>query len=90
MMKFQNPSTGAIQEVSSMAWLWVFLFGFVYFAVKGVWWHVLGWILFAIVTLGLSLLIYPIFANDIMRKHYLSKGWVELPVEDATTNQQPE
>ncbi|EXJ16466.1 hypothetical protein [Imhoffiella purpurea] len=84
MMKFQNPSTGEILEVSSMVWLWVLLLGFVYFAIKGVWTHVLGWILFAIVTFGLSWMIYPMFANDIMRRHYVSKGWVELPTEDET------
>lgn len=77
-MKFKNPSNGYIEEVSSMAWLWVLLFGTIYFAVKGVWTHFLVSLIFALLTLGISWLVYPFFASGIMRKHYLKKGWFEV------------
>lgn len=77
-MKFQNPSNGYVEEVSSVAWLWVLLFGVIYFAVKGVWTHAFAGLFLAIITGGISWLIYPFFASGIMRKHYLKRGWVEV------------
>lgn len=76
-MQFKNPSNGYIEEVS-YTWLWVLLFGCFYFMVKGVWTHVLASFLCAILTSGVSWLIYPFFAPSIIRKHYLRKGWVEI------------
>ncbi|NEX20254.1 hypothetical protein G3480_07990 [Thiorhodococcus mannitoliphagus] len=81
MMKFKNPETGAIEEVPALAPLWVLLFGVFYFAYKGIWNHVLGSILFAIVTAGLSWLVYPFFAYDILCKHYVDRGWIEVTEE---------
>lgn len=81
MMKLKNPETGEVVEISPFVWVWVLLFGVFYFAFKGMWTHVLAGTLFAIVTMGLSWLIYPFFATDIMRKHYLRKGWIEIPPE---------
>ena len=80
-MKFKNPTNGYIEEVGSPG-LWVFLFGFFYFAIKGVWTHAIAGLLLAGVTLGLSWLIYPFFASGIMRKHYLSRGWLEVTAGD--------
>ncbi|MDP3013051.1 MAG: hypothetical protein Q8M92_02330 [Candidatus Subteraquimicrobiales bacterium] len=77
-MKFQNPTNGYIEEVSSPG-LWTFLCGFLYFAVKGVWTHAIAGLVLAIFTWGISWLIYPFFASSIMRTHYLRKGWVEIP-----------
>lgn len=77
-MKFKNPSNGYIEEVSSMSWLWVLLFGTIYFAVKGVWTHALVSFVFAVITAGVSWLIYPFFTSGIMRKHYLKKGRIEV------------
>lgn len=79
-MKFKNPSNDYIEEVSTVAWLWVLLFGVIYFAIKGVWTHVLIGFIFALLTAGISWLIYPFFASSIMRKHYLNKGWIEVNV----------
>jgi len=75
---FKNPSNGYIEEVSRDAWLWVLLFGCVYFAIKGVWTHAIAGFLLAICTCGTSWLIYPLFAADIMKRHYLRKGWVQI------------
>lgn len=76
-MKFKNPTNGYVEEVSSPG-LWVLLFGFIYFAVKGVWTHAVAGLVLACFTFGISWLIYPFFASDIMRKHYLKQGWAEV------------
>lgn len=80
-MTFKHPQTGAIESVSELAWLWVLLFGFFYFTYKRIWIQVFAHILFAIVTFGLSWLIYPFLAADLIRKHYLKRGWVEVTEE---------
>lgn len=75
---FKNPANGYTEEVSRDAWLWVLLFGCIYFAVKGVWTHATAGFLLAFFTCGLSWLIYPLFAADIMKRHYLRKGWIQI------------
>lgn len=77
-MRFKNPSNGYVEEVTDIAWLWVLLFGTFYFAVKGVWTHAAGSLILALLTGGLSWLIYPFFASEIFRKNYLRKGWIEV------------
>jgi hypothetical protein len=81
-MKFKNPINEYTEEIGS-AGLWALLFGCLYFAIKGVWAHALVGLVLAIMTWGISWLIYPFFASNIMRKHYLRKGWVEVPGDDV-------
>jgi len=76
-MKFKNPVNGYEEELS-MPGLWVFCFGFFYFAVKGVWTHAIASFILAVCTFGLSWFIYPFFAGGIMRKYYLRQGWSEV------------
>lgn len=76
-MRFENPANGYVEEVTN-APLWCLLFGCIYFAVKGVWTHAIVGALLAIVTCTISWFIYPFFANQIMRTHYLRRGWVEI------------
>lgn len=77
-MKFKNPSNGYIEETPLYAWLWILLFGTLFFIVKGIWRHALISFLCALLTWGISCLVYPFFASNIMRKHYLRKGWIEV------------
>jgi hypothetical protein len=74
-MRFKHPANGYVEEVS-LAPLWCLLFGFIYFAVKGVWTHAVAGLALSIFTFGISWLIYPFFANQIMRAHYLRRGWL--------------
>ena len=60
--RFKNPQNDYVEGVS-LAWLWVLLFGTIYFAVKGVWGHALVSFIFAFITWGISWLIYPFFAR---------------------------
>ncbi len=76
-MVFKNPINGYVEEASS-PWLWVLLFGTIYFAVKGVWTHAIVSLTLAFLTVGFSWVIYPFFSSEIMRKHYLKNGWVQV------------
>ena len=75
--RFLNPSNGYEENVGQ-AWLWCLLFGPIYFAAKNIWLHAATSLLLAIGTGGISLFIYPFFANAIVRKHYLRNGWVPV------------
>jgi len=77
-MRFKNPANGYVEEVNN-APLWCLLFGCIYLAVKGVWTHAVAAALLAFFSYGISWLIYPFFANQIIRTNYLRRGWVELP-----------
>jgi len=79
VMQFQNPANGFVEEVAvGNAQLCILLFGCFYLAVKGIWTHAAASALAAFLTCGLSWLIYPLFAEQIMRTHYLRKGWVAV------------
>lgn len=84
VLQFQNPENGFVEEVSN-APLWVFLFGCFYFAIKGVWTHAVGAFLAACLTCGLSWLVYPFYADQIMRTHFSRKGWVQYSDFDGAT-----
>ena len=75
-MKFKNKTNG-YTESASLSWLWTFLFGFLYFAVKGNWRHAVAYLILTICTFGVAWFIYPFFAPSIMRNHYARMGWVE-------------
>ena len=76
-MKFYHPITHDLIETSDTPWLWVLLLGFFYFLYRGMWIHVIGSFLLAILTSGLSWVIYPFFAKAAVRNHYISKGYRE-------------
>lgn len=76
-MHFQNPANG-YQERASTPFLWCLLFGALYFAVKGIWKHAVIAGVAAILTSGVSWLIYPFFARTIIRNAYLRRGWIEV------------
>ena len=77
-MQLRNPSTRTVIDVSSLVWLWTFIFNFFYFAFKGVWLHAIISLLLIYPTMGLSCLVYPFFARSILIKHYLKQGWIPL------------
>ena len=76
-MQFKNPQNDYIEK-SSVPWLWTLLFGGFYYAVKGIWTHFVVGLLLGLFTAGLSWLVYPFFANGIVRRFYLKKGWTEV------------
>lgn len=74
-MTFKNDKN--FVEDSSIPFLWCLLFGFIYFIYKGIWTHAVISLLLAIVTAGVSWIIYPFFASEIVRNKYLRDGWIE-------------
>jgi hypothetical protein len=85
-MKFKNAQTGYVEECSH-PWLWTLLFGSFYFAFKGDWIQTFISAFIALLTSGLSWLVYPFFAKKIIRRNYLLKGWIEVtdePIPDVS------
>lgn len=78
MAVFENPMNGYRVSTSSLAWLWTLLFGIFYFAYKGLWKHVFFGFFLALITLGISWLIYPFFIGGILKKQYLMKGFKQI------------
>jgi len=76
-MKFKNTQNGYIEE-TSLTFLWVLLFGVFYFLYKKIWNHFFISLGLAIITAGISWLIYPLYGNLIVRQHYLRNGWIEV------------
>lgn len=81
-MKFKNIDNNYTED-SPCPWVWTLLFGWMYFAYKRAYLMAFIWILTVVPTIGVAALIFPFFANRIIRQAYLRNGWTEL-----TTNQQ--
>lgn len=89
MTTYINPQN-QFEERADLPWLWTLLFGSFYFAYKGVWIHAAVSLVLAIITSGISWLIYPLFANAIVHKHYMHKGWNQKgQVAPANQNEAP-
>lgn len=79
MSYFQNPQNGYVEQASgSLSWLWCLLFGFFYFAVKGNWKHAIIGLVLAVLTSGISWLIYPFFVYSINDHYYQQRGWTKV------------
>jgi len=83
-MQFENPANSYIEEVDG-AWFYSLLFGCFYFGYKGAWMAAILTIVAAFLTFGLSWLLVPIFADDILRKNYLQRGWKEIEIPSTDT-----
>lgn len=77
-----NPKTKRPLDVGT-APVYSALFGFFYFARHGVWKHAWRGAVLAVVTGGMSWLIYPIYAEGIMRRTLISRNWTAVPSEDV-------
>jgi hypothetical protein len=78
VLRFKNPANGYTESVDENVWLLVLLFGCFYFAAKGVWTHAVAGFIAAVTTCGISWLVYPLVAKDIMVKNYLRRGWIQV------------
>ena len=77
-MKFKNTANNYVEE-TSLPFVWTLLFGSLYLLVKGLWGHAIISFILALFTFGISWLIYPFIAGDLVYNDYLKRGWV--PVE---------
>ena len=79
MTAFKNPDNGHVEKAGgALSWLWCFLFGPIYWAVKGVWRHAVANLAFAFLTVGLCQFVYVFFTYLILRNHYRKIGWQEV------------
>lgn len=86
-LKFKHPVNGYILEIERPV-LFAFLLGPLFFAAKGVWKPLIFCGIAFFLTAGISIffqiIILPIYARDIFRTHFLSRGWTDV------TDQTPE
>jgi peptidoglycan/LPS O-acetylase OafA/YrhL len=76
-MTFRHPGNGYTVTVRH-SFLWCLIFGLFYFMKHSAWSAAIIAFFAAVFTVGLAWLIYPFFAKGIIRKAYLTKGWVEV------------
>ena len=74
---FVNPDNN-YTVTHTCPWLWSLLFGIFYFIYVGAWTHAVIGLILALITGGLSWLVYPFFAKKILINNYLNKGWVQV------------
>lgn len=82
MAIYVNPANGYEETATTgLSWLWCLLFGALYFLFMGNYKHAVISFILAMITAGISWLIYPFFVYTINNNFYLRKGWVK--VEDG-------
>jgi hypothetical protein len=67
--------TGQKEVKLSWVFLWTLLFGPFYFAYLGIWDSALVAGVLAVISGGISILIYPFFAERIIIETYKKEGW---------------
>ncbi|HRN77073.1 hypothetical protein [Ottowia sp.] len=77
-MQFKNPKNGEVADLYEPFWGIVLLFGFFYFIYKKIWINAGISLVLAIMTAGLSWLIYPFFAKSLVKWEYRQRGWLDL------------
>jgi hypothetical protein len=66
---------GQKEIVLSRVFIWSLLFGPFYFAYLGIWDSAVVSGILAVISGGISIMIYPFFAERIIVETYLKKGW---------------
>jgi|SRR6185369_8730749 len=84
--RFRNPSNGYVESISR-PFLWCLLFGCCYLAYKGAWMAAVLAFILAVMTAGISWLLFPFFAHQLIIKSYLQRGW--QPVGDNSVQATP-
>jgi len=74
---FEDPETGKRVDVGRAA-KDALVKGPLYFATHKVWRHAIAGAILAILTVGISWLVYTVYAERIMRAHLLAQGWVPV------------
>ena len=93
-MRFRNPENGFVESKSSPA-LWTFLFGGMYLISSGLWAAAIVWFVIAvsafaalgpgaIVIVAFMGIIFSFLAPGMVRSSFLSKGWIEVFVDEKT------
>ena len=94
MAVFENATNGYREEVTGLSVLWALLFGWIYYAVKGLWAHLGIQLILAIGYLAAlgppgtlfvvaTWLVYAVLTPAILKARYRKAGWVELTDDQA-------
>lgn len=76
--RYINPVNNyQTDDGSHLCILWSFLFGGIYFAVRGNWGWFFLWPILVLSTLGTAWFVLPFFTRKINRTHLLRHGYVE-------------
>ena len=96
MSEFKNPSNGHRESVTGWSSLWVLLFGGLYLIFKGLWPHVLIWLVAGVglsVAMGVPIpamiasIIYAVVIKGVLENKYRSLGWIEVgSAQDVPNN----
>lgn len=76
-MTFRHPVNGYQKRIDSPG-AFTLIGGPIYFALHGVWLHAGLSVVLAVLTMGVSWLVYPLASEGIMRNAYLTRGWTEV------------
>lgn len=75
MTAFIQPVTGVRREVlGSFHRLWSLLFGWLYYAAKGMW----GTAFLSLITFNGLLIGFPLWNRTLVERHYEDRGWIKL------------
>ena len=81
-VEYRNARTGHTHRVNkALVFLGCLIFGWLFWAIVGEWGHSLASLILPFFTLGISALIYPFYANKIIKFKWESRGYVH--VEDG-------
>lgn len=80
--KLVSPTGEKEIEISSPL-MWTSFLGPLYFAYHRIWLHVAISAVLSVLTYGISVLVYPFFAENIVMQHYKSMGWTVKGQEKA-------
>lgn len=73
-IQLRNLANGYVETITHPG-LWCLIFGCFYLAYKGAWMAAILAFFLAIVTGGVSWLIFPFFARRLIVRSYLQRGW---------------
>lgn len=82
-MKFRNPANNHVEVIDSPM-LWTLLLGCFYLAYKSAW----GWAILCFLVPG-AWIVVAFFADDILRKQFLQRGWIEEEAEEEDFTPKP-
>jgi hypothetical protein len=79
---FQDPSTKqVVQATGGLTWLWQLLWSPIHFAYHNAWLYAAISFLAALLTLGLSFIVFAFVGYPMLKRYYRGRGWKEVPPE---------
>jgi len=76
-MTIINTQNNHSEDISYLdTFISTLLFGVLYFAYRKIWSHFVIGAILAVMTMGISWLLYPFFSYWIVKGHYLKEGWI--------------